>query len=461
MDPEALHHPVGARDAPVGHVPDGVVGRLGVQRDEVPERVVRALRLRDLPVRMRLARVNDVGELDRVLDEEHRDVVAHQVEDTLAGVELRRKTAGVPHRVGRAPRPQHRGEPHEHRRLHPLGQERRLGHRARGAVPEEDTVSRRAPGVHDPLRDPLVVEVRDLLPQVVVLQQHRAARTGLQRVVRVRQPRSQCGGQVAAVLRRRVGRHAGVTAGGRQRQRRLLVRLRGQRSPRLGRLRRLRRLAARRAGRPGRRPVLVAYRLGEGVHDLLHGAGLLVVHRSAGIGSGTWGRERPDRRPGPIDAARTTIPATGGRPGTTHPAPGRRLRSTRSCRPPRLRGVRPCPFGAGPSDRARPRLLGVPSVRRKARVRVDRRVPRGRPRWRPSSRQPVIVAAAGCRAAVEGGKDGCVPATGTAASWRRLEGQEARRSVRSSACSSSSSRMDSMRRRVVGSWSPSQRAISW
>lgn len=67
--------------------------------DEVPERVVGALRLRDLPVRVRLAGVDDVGELDRVLDEEDRNVVPDQVEDAFLGVELRREPPRVAHGV--------------------------------------------------------------------------------------------------------------------------------------------------------------------------------------------------------------------------------------------------------------------------------------------------------------------------------------------------------------------------
>ena len=130
VDAEALHGPVGARDAAVGHVPDRVVLGLGVQRDEVPERVVGALRLRDLPVRVRLAGVDHVGELDAVLDEEDRDVVADQVEGALVGVELRGEPAGVAHGVRRAARPEDGREPHEHRRLDLLGQEPGRGHRA-------------------------------------------------------------------------------------------------------------------------------------------------------------------------------------------------------------------------------------------------------------------------------------------------------------------------------------------
>ena len=58
------------------------------------------------------------GNLIAVLDEEHRDVVADQVEGALVGVELRREAAGVAHGVGRAPRAEHGGEADEHRRLH-------------------------------------------------------------------------------------------------------------------------------------------------------------------------------------------------------------------------------------------------------------------------------------------------------------------------------------------------------
>ena len=43
-----------------------------------------------------------------------------------------------------------------------------------GAVADEDAVRGGAAGVHDPLGDALVVEVRDLLAEVVVLEQGRA-----------------------------------------------------------------------------------------------------------------------------------------------------------------------------------------------------------------------------------------------------------------------------------------------
>lgn len=201
MDPEALHGAERARDAPVGHVPQGVVGGLGVQGDEVPEGVVGALGLRDLPVGVRFGGVHDVRELDRVLDEEHRDVVADQVEDALAGVELRREAAGVPDGVGGAAGAEHGGEADEHRRLHALGEEGRLRHVRRRAVAAEHPVRRGAAGVDHALGDAFMVEVHDLFPQVVVLQQHRATGSRLERVVRVVQPGALGVGQESAALR--------------------------------------------------------------------------------------------------------------------------------------------------------------------------------------------------------------------------------------------------------------------
>ena len=186
---EALHRPVRARDAAVGHVPDRVVLGLGVQRDEVPERVVGALRLRDLAVRVRLAGVDDVGELDPVLDEEHRDVVADQVEGALVRCRTSSRTRGCrgPCRPNRASRAPSRTDEHRRsRRPRPRKPARQM--LAGVAVAHEDAVRAGAARVHHPLGDALVVEVGDLLAQVVVLQQRRSALPRLERVVGVAQP---------------------------------------------------------------------------------------------------------------------------------------------------------------------------------------------------------------------------------------------------------------------------------
>ena len=175
MDAEPFHRSVRPRDRPVRHQPHDVVGRLGVERHEVPERVVRRLRLRDLAIRVRLDGVDDVGELDPVLDEEDRHVVADQIEVALVRVELDREAAHVTNRVGRAARARDGREPDEHRRLAILlGQEPGLRRRGRGAVGPKHPVCRGATRVDDPLGDPLVVEVRDLLAEMEVLHQRRA-----------------------------------------------------------------------------------------------------------------------------------------------------------------------------------------------------------------------------------------------------------------------------------------------
>ena len=64
-----------------------------------------------------LRRVDQVGELDRVLDEEHRDVVADEVPVALLRVELDREAAHVAREVGRALVAGDGREAHERRRL--------------------------------------------------------------------------------------------------------------------------------------------------------------------------------------------------------------------------------------------------------------------------------------------------------------------------------------------------------
>jgi hypothetical protein len=176
----------------------GRVSRL--QGDEIPQGVVRRGRLRHLVVRLGLHRVHEVRELDAIVDEEHRHVVADQVVVAGPGVELRRKSPHVADGVGTAPRAGDGGEPHEHRRGHRgVGEELRHGVLGQPTVIRlELSVGAGASGVHHPLRDPLVIEVSDLLAGVEVLQQGRTPLAHSQRVVGVVDPHALLGGERAA-----------------------------------------------------------------------------------------------------------------------------------------------------------------------------------------------------------------------------------------------------------------------
>ena len=123
---EALHHAVAARDRAIRHHPHQHVRRFRHQRDEIPERVVRGRRLRHAVVRLGLHRVDEVRKLHRVLDEEHRDVVADEIPVAFVGVELDREAAHVARGVGRAALARDGREAHEHRRaLAGFGEDRR------------------------------------------------------------------------------------------------------------------------------------------------------------------------------------------------------------------------------------------------------------------------------------------------------------------------------------------------
>ena len=196
VDAEAFDHAQRARDRAVRHHPGEHVHALGHQRDEIPERVVRGGRLRIAAVRLHLHRMDQVGKLDRVLDEEHRDVVADQIEVALVGVELHREAAHVARQVARAGAARHGREAREH-----LGlllrvlQERRLGQARQRLGRLEIAVRAGAARMHDALGDALVIEMRDLLAQDEVFEQRRPARAAFQRVLIVGDRHALVGGQ--------------------------------------------------------------------------------------------------------------------------------------------------------------------------------------------------------------------------------------------------------------------------
>ena len=110
VDAEALHGAVARGDAARAHQQHDHVHRLRALGDEV-----------ELPVgllaegdRVGLLGVDEVGELDRVADEEDAEVVADQIPVAVLGVELDREAARVARRLGGVPAAGDRGEAQGH-----------------------------------------------------------------------------------------------------------------------------------------------------------------------------------------------------------------------------------------------------------------------------------------------------------------------------------------------------------
>jgi hypothetical protein len=167
------------RDAPVAHQPRHLVRGLRLQRPEVPLHVVVAA----AGVGAALLRADEVRELDRVAQEEHRRVVADDVVVALRRVELQRETARVTPGVGRAELTGDGGEAQQRLGLDVGLEQGRFGEAADVLGRLEVAEGTATLGVHDPLGHPLPVELGVLLDQVVVLQQDRAVGAEGQRVV--------------------------------------------------------------------------------------------------------------------------------------------------------------------------------------------------------------------------------------------------------------------------------------
>ena len=204
VDAEPLHHPQAARNAPIRHGPHDHVGAFRHQADEIPEGVVGAGRLGIAPVRLHLHRMDQVREFDRVLNEEDRDVVADQIPVAFGRIEFDREAAHVArriHRTGPARDGREAGE--QFGLLAHFGQNLGGGEVRQAFGQFEEAVGGRTARMDDPLGDALMVEMLDLLAEDEVLQQGRAARAGLERVLIVADRRAVVGG--GAGLGRRGG----------------------------------------------------------------------------------------------------------------------------------------------------------------------------------------------------------------------------------------------------------------
>lgn len=137
--------------------------------------ILTCLRLGHLVVRLRLACVDDIRELDGILNEEDRNVVANNIPVALLSVELQGETTGVTNGVGTATATKYSRESLEDR-----GGTRRVCEDLRACVllqalvHLEITECTRATGVDDTLWDTFVVEAMDLLTTHVIFQQLRA-----------------------------------------------------------------------------------------------------------------------------------------------------------------------------------------------------------------------------------------------------------------------------------------------
>ena len=158
---------------------------LGRQGNEVPEIVVCALRLRKAPVGRGLHRVNQVGKLDRILDEENWDVVANDVPVAFLGIKLDREAAHVTGQIGRTLVSGNGRETHETRRLFAFFARQYLGAGQFGdwigqlEFPMHAVATR----VNDAFGNPFVIEVKNLFARDVIFEQLRTARTGSQPVL--------------------------------------------------------------------------------------------------------------------------------------------------------------------------------------------------------------------------------------------------------------------------------------
>ena len=165
---------IALRQAAIRHQDRHLVQAFGRERPEVPHRGGRA----QIGLRVAFLRVDEVGELHGIADEEHRRVVADHVPVPVLGVEAQGEAAHVALRIRRAALTGDRREPQEGLALvADLAEDLGAGIVGNVVVDGQRAVGAGALGVHRALGDALAVLVRQLLEQAEVLHEDRPART--------------------------------------------------------------------------------------------------------------------------------------------------------------------------------------------------------------------------------------------------------------------------------------------
>src|SRR5580698_4180552 len=167
VNPKSFHETKRARDCAIGHDPHRHVNAFRHERYEIPEIIVRGLRLRKAAVGLLLRGVDQVRKLDRVLYEKYRDVVADDVPVTFLGVKLHGEAAHVAREIGRSFVASYGRESYECRYFlsRPLKQvgARKLAQRL---VIFEIAVSAEAASMNDAFRNAFMIEVKNLFAKV-------------------------------------------------------------------------------------------------------------------------------------------------------------------------------------------------------------------------------------------------------------------------------------------------------
>ena len=187
----AVHVHRRLRQAAIAHQDRHLMQGLGAQGPEVPHRRRRA----QIGLRVALLRVDEVGELVGIAHEEDGRVVAHHVPVALLRIELEREAPHVALVVGGARFARHGREARDHRRFGARLQHLGLGVARNVARNPQRAVRAPTLGVDGALGNALTVLVRQLLDQLVVLQQERPALARRQRVLIVGHRGTRRGGQ--------------------------------------------------------------------------------------------------------------------------------------------------------------------------------------------------------------------------------------------------------------------------
>ena len=197
MASEAVHVAIRGRNAAITHNHGDLMKSLGQKCPEIP--VVRSAV--HVGAGVALHYMIQVREFERITQEKHGRIVAHQVPVALIRIELDGKTTNISFGIRRTALAGHGGETDEHFRfLADFCKKRGLRVHCDVVCYRERSVRTGPFGVHASFRNDFTVEMCQLLLKPDILHQHGTTRTGRQNMIVVGYGRTGAGRQKVACI---------------------------------------------------------------------------------------------------------------------------------------------------------------------------------------------------------------------------------------------------------------------
>ena len=184
VNAKSFDHTKAARQGAVRHRPHNHVHTFWHERDEIPKGIVCTRSLRKALICFHFYGVNKIGKLNRILNEENRDIITYQIPIAFLSVKFSCKATNIARRVHRTRSTRNSGKPDENIAFCALLLKKVSASELwNGICAFKYAMGRTATGVNDPFWNPFMVKMENLFTENMIFEERWATFASFQTVL--------------------------------------------------------------------------------------------------------------------------------------------------------------------------------------------------------------------------------------------------------------------------------------